>query len=139
MSQNTVPDSHRDLLDGPVVVALTTLMPDNQPQSTPVWCLYDGQHVIVNTARGRQKDKNLSERHKATILAIDPQNPYRWIEVRAEVESMSEEDGEAVIDQMARLYRGAESYYGGVAPAELRGKETRVTVRLKPLRVLVGG
>lgn len=139
MTQAIVPDSHRDLLDRPIVVSLTTLMPDNQPQSTPVWCMYDGQHVIVNTARGRQKDKNLSERRKATILAIDPDNPYRWLEVRAEVESMSEEDGVAVIDELARQYAGASSYYGGVTPAELRDRETRVTVRLKPLRVLVGG
>lgn len=54
-----IPDKYRDLLDGPVVVALVTVMPDGQPQATPVWCSYDGSHVWVNTARGRQKDQNM--------------------------------------------------------------------------------
>lgn len=139
MALNSIPESHRDLLERPIVVALTTLMPDNQPQSTPVWCMYDGENIIVNTARGRQKDKNLAERKKATVLAIDPNNPYRWLEVRAEVSEMSEEGAEGVIDQLAQQYVGKEKYYGGVAPAEQRDKETRVTVKLKPMRVLVGG
>ncbi len=58
----TIPNSHRDLLDGPVIAALATLMPDGQPQLTPVWCSYDGTYVIVNVTAERQKAKNMAAR-----------------------------------------------------------------------------
>lgn len=134
-----VPDSHRDLLERPIVVALITLMPDGQPQATPVWCTYDGEHVIVNTARGRQKDRNMERRARVTVLAIDPENSYRWIEVRGEVDDMTEVGAVEVINQLAKLYKGVDSYYGGVTPIQRRETETRVTVKIKPKRVLTGG
>jgi Pyridoxamine 5'-phosphate oxidase len=54
-----IPESHRDLLNGPRVAALTTVMPDGYPQTTVVWCNYDGTYVLVNTMRGFQKEKNM--------------------------------------------------------------------------------
>jgi PPOX class probable F420-dependent enzyme len=135
----TVPDSHRDLLDRPIVVALVTLMPDGQPQATPVWCDYDGTYVIINTARGRQKDRNMKARARVTVLSIDPQNPYRWLEVRGEVEEVTEEGGVETINRLAKKYRGVDQYYGGVTPIELREQETRVNFLIKPTRVLTGG
>ncbi len=134
-----VPDSHRDLLDRPIVVALVTLMPDGQPQATPVWCDYDGQHVIINTARGRQKDRNMKERARVTVLSIDPNNPYRWLEVRGEVDAVSEAGGVDTINKLAKKYRGVDQYYGGVTPIEQRELETRVNFLIKPQRVLTGG
>lgn len=131
-----IPDSHKDLLEGPVVVALVTMMPDGQPQATPVWCLYDGENIIVNTAEGRQKDRNMKANPKVSVLAIDPQNPYRFIEVRGTISSYETVGAEAVIDQMAKLYRGVDHYYGGVAPAELRERETRITFIITPERVV---
>ena len=53
-----IPNAHRDLLDGPIIVALATRMPNGQAQVTPVWCSYDGRHVIVNATENRQKHKN---------------------------------------------------------------------------------
>ncbi|MBE0690091.1 MAG: PPOX class F420-dependent oxidoreductase [Anaerolineae bacterium] len=134
-----IPESHRDLLDRPIVVALVTLMPDGWPQATPIWCLYDGEHVIVNTARGRQKDRNMKQRPHVTILSIDPDNPYRWLEVRGEVVAITEEGAVDVINTLAKMYRGTDSYYGGVTPLHLRDQETRVTFKVKPIRVLTGG
>lgn len=131
-----IPDSHKDLLEGPVVVALVTMMPDGQPQATPVWCLYDGENIIVNTAEGRQKDTNMKTNPKVTVLAIDPQNPYRFIEVRGTISSHETVGAEAVIDQMAKLYRGVDHYYGGVAPADLKERETRITFVITPERVV---
>ncbi len=132
----TIPESHRDLLDGPVVVALATVMPDGQPQLSPVWCSFDGTYIWINTARGRQKDKNLSERPMATILAIDPNNPYRYLEVRGTVAESTEEGAVEHINQLARLYTGKSSYYGEVQPAELAKKETRVIYKIRPKRVV---
>ncbi len=134
-----IPDSHRDLLDRPIVVALVTVMPNGHPQATPVWCMYDGTHVIVNTARGRQKDRNMKERGRVTILSIDPDNPYRWMEVRGEVDVITEEGGVEVINQLARMYRGVDLYYGGVTPVQQRDLETRVNFKIRPVRVLTGG
>jgi PPOX class probable F420-dependent enzyme len=134
-----VPDSHRDLLERPIVIALVTLMPDGQPQATPVWSTYDGEHIIINTARGRQKDRNMERRARVTVLAIDPDDSYRWIEVRGEVDDMTEVGAVDMINFLAKLYKGVDSYYGGVTPVERRDHETRVTVKIKPKRVLTGG
>jgi PPOX class probable F420-dependent enzyme len=132
-----IPESHVDLLEGPVFVTLATIMPDGQPQATVVWCSYDDPYVLVNTARGRQKEKNMRERPMATVLAVDPDNPYRYLEVRGSVE-MTEAAALAHINELASLYMD-KSYYGGVAPAEQQDKEVRVICRIKPTRVRAVG
>ncbi|MFN8527672.1 MAG: PPOX class F420-dependent oxidoreductase [Anaerolineae bacterium] len=134
-----IPESHRDLLERPVVVTLVTVMPDGQPQATPVWCDTEGEFIRVNTTRGRQKHKNMVARPKVTILAVDPQNPYRWIEVRGVIVDMNDDQTIAVghIDKLAKLYRGDDDYYS--RNPERRGTETRVVVRIKPTRVVTGG
>ncbi len=133
-----IPEAYRDLLVGPVPVTVATLMPDGTPQLSVVWCNYDGQHVLINTARGRQKDKNLRRRPVATVLAIDPQNPYRYLEVRGKVQ-MTEEGAKDHINELARLYKGVPSYYGHAAPAELEEKETRVMCIITPTHVVARG
>jgi PPOX class probable F420-dependent enzyme len=130
-----IPNSHLDLIEGPVYITLATIMPDGQPQATVVWCNYDGEHVLVNTARGRQKEKNMSERPMATILALDPENPYRYLEVRGDVAEMTEKGAKEHIDQLASLYVNKPKYYGGAAPADREGKEVRVICKIKPTRV----
>ncbi len=132
-----IPDSHKDLLEGPVVVSFVTMMPDGQPQATPVWCAYDGTHVLINTAPGRQKEENIRDEPRVTVLAIDPENPYRYLEVRGEVDEMTQEGADQLIDDLARLYTGQEKYYGGAAPESAR--EPRVTIKIKPERVIARG
>lgn len=131
----TIPKSHQDLLDNPVCVTLSTLMADGQPQSTQVWCTYDGTYIKVNTARGRRKEQNMSARPQVTLMAVDPKNPYRWLEVRGKVEQIEEEGALEHINQLAKSYANKPSYYGGVAPAELEQKEVRVICKIKPLKV----
>lgn len=128
-----IPDSHRELLTGPTVVILVTLMPDGQPQATPVWCKLEGDDILVNSAPGRRKDRNIRANPKVTVLALDHQNPYRYIEVRGTVSAIDEDD-EALIDELARLYVGAERYFGDFAPADTRTR--RVTYRIRAQRVL---
>lgn len=132
----TIPDSHKDLFEKPVYVALTTVMPDGQPQSTVVWTDYDGEYVRVNVTRGRQKTKNMERNPKVTVLAIDPENPYRWIEVRGMVEEISEQGGVEHINTLSRKYTGR-GYYGDFAPAERRNEETRLLVKIRPVKVVV--
>ena len=130
-----IPDSHKDLVEGPNYTTLVTVMPDGQPQASIVWCSLDDGNVIVNTARGRQKEKNMTARPMATILVTDPENPYRYLEVRGSVE-ITEEGAMDHINAMAKAYRGVDSYYGGVAPAEMEGTETRVLCTITPTRVV---
>ncbi len=122
----------KDLLERPIVVTLVTLMPDNQPQATPVWFSYNGTHLLVNSAKGRQKDQNMRERPQVAISIIDPENPYRWLEVRGKVVEVTEEGAVDHINSLAKAYFGRDEYYAN--NPELRHKETRVIYRIEPLQ-----
>lgn len=132
----TIPESHMDLLTGPFYVILTTIAPDGQPENTIVWCSWDGEYVLVNTAAGRRKDENVRQNPLVAVTALDPQDPYRWIDVRGFVESVVPDEGNANIDAHAKLYTGADSYYGRYASAERQAKEQRVIIKIKPTRVV---
>ncbi len=128
-TMTTIPESHLDLFTRPVVVALATVQPDDQPQVTPIWAdLVDGQ-IRINTAAGRQKWKNLIERPLVTVMALDPDDPYRWIEVRGRVASHTEEGGDDVINQLSHKYTG-QDYQGFVEG------QVRVTFLIEPTRVI---
>lgn len=126
----TVPAELLDLLTGPLVVSLATLMPDGQIQVNPVWCNMDGGDILVNSAKGRQKDRNLRERPAVTVLAIDTASPYRWVEVRGKVVEITEEGADEHIDDLAELYLGKRPY-----PMRAPG-ETRVIFRIRPQHVV---
>lgn len=134
-----IPESHKKLLTDRYFAVLTTLMPDNQPQSTVVWADYDGEHVIVNTVLGRQKARNMAARPQVSLLAIDTNEPFFWLEVRGKVVEMTEEGALDHINKLAKLYTGAPEYYGHVAPAEAKGKERRVIYKIEPTRIVTSG
>ncbi len=129
----TIPEQYKDLFERPILVSLATLMPDGQPQVTPVWGDLDGTHIRVNTAAGRQKHKNMAERPQVTVLLVDPENGQRYIEVRGEVTTISPEGGDAHIDALAKKYIGVDTYpYRNPA-------ETRVICYLEPQKVTAQG
>ncbi|MBN8280051.1 MAG: PPOX class F420-dependent oxidoreductase [Gammaproteobacteria bacterium] len=128
-----IPDSHRALLDGPIVVSLATQMASGQIQVQPVWCSYDGTHILVNTEQQRAKYRNLHARRPVTVLAVDPANVYHWLEVRGEVVDETREGADAHIDQLAKLYVGQDKYPFG------QPGEVRVLFRIAPRRVLTYG
>lgn len=132
-----IPDSHKDLLERPVIVSLATVLPDGQPQVTPVWVDYDGEYLRVNSAAGRQKDKNMRRDSKVTIMALDPDNGYRWLEVRGEVVEIDESAGLEHINSLSAKYRNQPDYYASMP--ELRGKEQRVMYKIRPVKVTKGG
>jgi PPOX class probable F420-dependent enzyme len=131
-----IPKSHLDLLTGPYFAVFTTIAPDGGPENTIVWTLSDGEVVTVGTAKGRRKETNIRENKNVALMVLDPQDPYRWIDVRGVVDSVTPDEDYKVIDALAKLYAGAEHFYGGVAPADLEGKEERVVIRIKPDRVV---
>lgn len=126
----TIPESHIDLFDRPLLLGLATIQPDGQPQVTPVWGDVEDGLIRVNTAVGRQKYKNLVERPQATVLVIDSEDPFRWIEVRGRVARHSEESADAVIDKLAKDYLGVDVYPNHTPD------ETRVTFYIEPTRVV---
>jgi len=117
-----------------VDVALVTVMPDGQPQATVVWCDLEGPFVMVNTMKGFRKERNMRAHPRVALLAVDPTDPLRWIEVRGTVEII-EEDAEAHLDRLAALYTGAGRYFGEVVPLELERAEVPVICRITPVRV----
>src|SRR6266849_4353177 len=91
MNPVPIPESHRDLLDGTYCAALTTVMPDGQPQITPVWYSREGDYILLNTMRGFRKEKNMRANPKVTLLAYNTKHPLRYIEIRGIVVEMREE------------------------------------------------
>jgi PPOX class probable F420-dependent enzyme len=132
-----IPESHRDLLNGPRVAALTTVMPDGQPQTTVVWCNYDGTHVLVNTMRGFRKEKNMRSNPKVTLLCYDPRQPLRSLEVRGTLVEMTEEGAIEHLDGLSELYTDRKPYFGSCVPAELKDKEIPVLCKITPTHVTV--
>lgn len=132
----TIPQTHLDLIAGPVYAVLTTIAPDGQPENTVVWCSWDGEHVLVNTAAGRRKDQNARQNPLVAITAIDPADPLRWVDVRGYVEAIVPDEDNANIDAHARLYAGVDEFFGGYAAEERRYTEQRVIMKIKPTRVV---
>jgi len=130
-----IPDTHRDLLVAPIHGILSTMMPDGQPQSSIVWADYDGTFVLINTTLERQKGRNMRANPKVALLVIDPKDVSRWIEVRGNVVEIQCEGAEAHADKLTRLYTGKQRFYGDIYPVEQKQKETRVLVKIEPIKV----
>ena len=96
---------------------------------TPVWVDYDGTYLLVNTARGRKKARNLERNPRVALAIADPQNPYRYLGIQGRVIEMTEQGADAHIDKMAKKYLGKEKY-----PLRAPG-EQRVIVKIAPEKV----
>jgi PPOX class probable F420-dependent enzyme len=129
----TIPDEYRDLLDRPIIAALATIMPNGHPQVTPVWCSYDGTHVIVNATAHTQKHKNMVARPHVAIMVFDPLDPFRFMQVRGIVEEMTTEGGGESMNELALLYTGKPKRYGIEAPP--RQVMERILYKIKPIHV----
>ena len=136
-----IPDSHRDLLDGDACVVLTTIMPDGQPQITPVWCNQDGDYVLINTMRGFRKEKNMRGNPKVSLLAFDPKHPLHCIEIRGIVVEMTEEGALEHLDQLTQLYmhKSNARFFGDCIPAELQMSYVPIKIEIAPISVRVEG
>ncbi|MGH7419174.1 MAG: PPOX class F420-dependent oxidoreductase [Candidatus Rokuibacteriota bacterium] len=125
----TIPQSYRDLFDKKAFAHLATVGADGTPQVTPVWIDYDGSHIRFNTARGRVKTRNLERNPKVALSIQDPENPYRYVQVRGRVAEMTEKDADAHIDALTKKYLGQDRY-----PYRQPG-EVRVTVKVAPEKI----
>ncbi len=125
-----IPEAYRDLFTTtPAFANLVTLMPDGAPQVTPVWCDLQGECVIINTAKGRLKDRNMRRDPRVALVISDPKNPYRYVQVRGRVADITEDGADAHIDRMAKKYLGLDTY-----PNRQPG-EVRVIFKVRPEHV----
>jgi PPOX class probable F420-dependent enzyme len=115
-----IPSAYLDLLEQKKAFAhLATLMPDGSPQVTPVWFDYKDGRIRVNSAKGRTKSRNMKEGSRVALAIMDPDNPYRYIQVRGQVSRVTEEGASAHIDSLAKKYLGQEKY-PYARPGEIR-------------------
>jgi len=124
----TIPDDFSDLLDKRVFWHVATMGPDGQIQSSPVWGGFDDGHFVFSLTRGRQKFHNLEQNPTIAVSGTDPENPYRYLEIRGEVVRVDDDSSNAFIDSMAKKYMDADSY-----PFHRPGDE-RVVMRVEPRR-----
>jgi PPOX class probable F420-dependent enzyme len=128
-----IPDSHRDLLDRPLLAALSTPLRTGA-QVHPVWFELDGNDVLVNTTLERGKGRNLLRDPRATLLVVDPANTSRWMEIRGDVDLQPDGAAEQ-LDRLTRRYTSHPGYYGHIYPTDRRDLETRVVARIHPRRI----
>jgi len=114
-----IPEKYHDLFEKKSFAQLATVMPDGSPQVSPVWFEYDGNSILVNSAKGRVKDKNMRRDPRVGLDVMDPDNPYRHLSIRGRVVETTENGADEHIDKLTKKYTGQEKYpYRG--PGEVR-------------------
>ncbi|WP_254533174.1 PPOX class F420-dependent oxidoreductase [Natrinema gelatinilyticum] len=122
-----IPDDFTDLFERPSHTVLVTVDPDGTPHPTVVWVDYDGEHLLVNTADGRRKVRNMRNDPTVALTVIDPENPYRYLTVRGKVIEITEDGAEEHINELGKRYMDIDDYM-----AEMGEGETRLVVRINP-------
>jgi PPOX class probable F420-dependent enzyme len=134
--RDVIPESHRDLVECPPVAALTTVTSDGYPQTSVVWCDFDGECVRVNTMRGFAKELNMRRDPRVTLVCYDPRQPLRYLEVRGTVLEMTELGAADHLDDLASKYAGRPiHYFGDAIPARFAETEIPVLCRIRPTHV----
>ena len=129
MSVTATLERYQDLLGSRALANLVTLMPDGSPQVTPMWFEHDGVHIIMNSARGKVKDRNMRRDPRVAVLIADPDNPYHYVQIRGRVAEISEEGADDSIDRLAKKYLGLDEY------PDRKQDEVRVMYKIAPERV----
>jgi hypothetical protein len=123
---SAIPEKYKDLLswDKKAFANLALSLKDGTPHVTPLWFDYDGKYVVLNSARGRVKDRVMSRNSIVAMAIADPENPYRYIQIRGRVVEITEEGAREMIDHLSMKYTGGpyEGYKG----------EIRVTYKFVP-------
>lgn len=127
-----IPHEFLDLFAKKSFAHLATVEPDGSPHVTPVWVDYDGQYILVNSAAGREKDRNMSERPIVALDILDPDNPYRYLAIQGRVVDITEQGAREHIDRLAQRYTGKEKYAGNP-------NEVRRIYKIEPLNVMTSG
>jgi PPOX class probable F420-dependent enzyme len=126
-----IPEKLQDLLsdEKKAFVYLATIMADGSPQVTPIWFNTDGEYILINSAAGRIKDKNMRARPNVALCITDPTDPYHYLQIHGKVVEITTEGADEHIDALAFKYRGENKY------ANRKPDQQRVTYKILPLKV----
>jgi PPOX class probable F420-dependent enzyme len=130
---DTLSTKARELIARPVLASLATLNPSGSPQITPLWIDLDGDDVVLNTAQGRIKARNLEQDARVAVSVIDPDDPYNVVAFSGTVTDVSTEGADEHIDALAKKYLGVDSY-----PMRREG-EVRIKVTVRTDRIAMQG
>ena len=129
----TMPENFSDLFEKKAFAHIATIMKDGTPHVSPVWCEFDGTHVLINSAKGRVKDLNMRRDPHVALSIQDPEKPYRYLSIRGEVVEITENGADEHIDSLAKKYMGVDKY-----PKRQTG-EVRVKYKIRPDRFFTMG
>ncbi len=124
--QPEIPEGYEDLLESTALAHVATIGPHGEPQNNPVWFGWNGEHVMFSQTKTRQKYRNLQRDPRVAFSLVDPDNPYRYLEIRGEVDHVEEDPNLDFINSMAKKYLGLDKY-----PYQQPGDE-RVVVSMRP-------
>lgn len=128
-----IPASHKDLLDKKGFAHMATLGPEGEPHSSPVWYDWDGEHILVSHTKERQKYRNVTRDPRVALSILDPDDPYRYLEIRGRVAEVEDDPHKRLIDRLAKKYQGKDTY-GKDGPGD-----NRVIFKIEPQRVTTRG
>ena len=118
------------LIDGKNFAYLATLLPDGSPHVTPMWVDHEGDMVLMNTAIGRVKQRNITRDPRVSITIVDSNNPYDRTIIHGRVVNQIEQGADAHIDKLAKKYTGANKYQ------KTSPNEKRIIIKIEPLQIL---
>lgn len=128
-----LPEGVRQLLEEPNLAHFVTLMKDGSPQVTPLWIDHDGTHVLVNTAEGRQKPRNLRRDNRVAISVVDRDNNQHYVQIRGRVvEWIKGEEAWQHISKLSLKYMNNANY-------PRREGDERIIFKIEPLHVSYRG
>ena len=128
-----IPDSHTDLFEKKSFAHLCSIGPDGGPQSHPVWFDASDGQLLVSTGTDRQKYRNIQRDPRVSVSILDPDDPYRYLEVRGRVVEVEPDPQKAFLDRLARKYLDQDTY-----PYEQRRGVERVVIHIQPDHVVPG-
>lgn len=128
-----IPETFHDLFEKATFAHVTTMTPDGAPHTTPVWIDYDDEanRLLVNTERGRRKERNVDADPTIAVSMTDPENPYRFLSVTGEVTEITTDGAREHIDVLAERYMGEDEYPNPI-------QTERVILRIRPDNVFTG-
>lgn len=125
-----IPDNVKAFLDKPNVAVLATISPSGNPQATPIWFMVEDGHILVNTARGRVKLRNMETNPRVVLTVVDQADPYQYVQIRGLVARFDRVNAARDIDRLAMRYHGMPFTYRRDA-----GPESRVSILIRPDRI----
>jgi PPOX class probable F420-dependent enzyme len=133
IGQSVIPDSHKDILESTALAHVATLGPSGEPQSNPVWFDWDGEYLKFSQTKTRQKYRKVTREPRIVLSIVDPEDPYRYLEIRGVVERIDEDPDLAFINSMSKKYRGEDEYRNH------RPGDERVVVFVRPEHATLKG